>query len=127
MTQLRRFKRILAGVLCLALGLTLPGCDGGSPAPAQVPEGESLAQTVPTLPTWTEPPIPGLESLPEPTEPPLTEAPQTQPPEMGQPTEPDEPAPTEPVAEEASVAEVNVVQEVKKEEISNEAADQLAE
>ena len=38
-----------------------------------------------------------------------------------------EPAPAEPVAEEAPAAEVNVVEEVKKEEISNEAADQLAE
>ena len=38
-----------------------------------------------------------------------------------------EPAPAEPVAEETPAAEVNVVEEVKKEEISNEAADQLAE
>ena len=38
-----------------------------------------------------------------------------------------EPVPTEPVVAEAPAAEVNVVEEVKKEEISNEAADQLAE
>jgi hypothetical protein len=38
-----------------------------------------------------------------------------------------EPASAEPVADEAPAAEVNVVEEVKKEEISNEAADQLAE
>ena len=95
-----------------------PVADGEGAVATQSPESESAsAEPAPAQePSQAEPvaaEVPAAE--PAQTESVSAEAPVV------------EPAPTEPVAAEAPTAEVNVVEEVKKEEISNEAADQLAE
>ena len=96
-----------------------PKKGGAEQAPQASAPAEPAAPVAPAEPATEAAPAEPVAEVaatePAPAEPVAAEAPAQ------------EPAPAAPVAEEAPAAEVNVVEEVKKEEISNEAADQLAE